>query len=269
MCGLNVIMPLFVQSVTYHNATTSGLVLLPATIVMIVFNFIGPLLANKIGVRKVLIASCIFSIVGYLVMMTYDVNSSINYMILTQVLRAIGAGLGLMPAVTWTIAVVSGDVEDATAINNTVRQIIGAIGSALAVVLMAVFVPVSFMSGITGQMFRQFAICIATSIGLSTVVALTLSPALCAMILKSGEEKSDFEVVTDTVSDITVDTEKNQDGTKLNNVKNITIGNKKIQTRITNDLKGEVVYNIGMGGTPDLLLKYFLYQFQFELFYSY
>ena len=139
MCGLNVIMPLFVQTVTSHNATTSGLILLPATLVMIVFNFIGPLLANKIGVRKVLIASCIFSIVGYLVMMTYDVNSSINYMILTQVLRAIGAGLGLMPAVTWTISVVSGNVEDATAINNTVRQIIGAIGSALAVVLMAVF----------------------------------------------------------------------------------------------------------------------------------
>ena len=139
MCGLNVIMPLFVQSVAYHSATESGLVLLPATIIMIVFNFVGPLLANRIGVRKVLIASCIFSILGYLVMMTYDINSSINYMIMTQVLRAIGAGLGLMPAVTWTISVVSGNVEDATAINNTVRQIIGAIGSAVAVVLMAMF----------------------------------------------------------------------------------------------------------------------------------
>ena len=139
MCGLNVIMPLFVQSVTYHNATTSGLVLLPATLVMIVFNFIGPLLANKFGVRKVLILSCIFSIAGYLVMMTYSADSSVEYMIITQIIRAVGAGLGLMPAVTWTIAVVSGDVEDATAINNTVRQIIGAIGSAVAVVLMAVF----------------------------------------------------------------------------------------------------------------------------------
>ena len=139
MCGLNVIIPLFVQSITYHDATTSGLVLLPATIVMIVFNFIGPLLANKFGVRKVLIASCIFSIIGYLVMMTYNSNSSVEYMILTQIIRAVGAGLGLMPAVTWTIAVVSGDVEDATAINNTVRQIIGAIGSAVAVVLMSIF----------------------------------------------------------------------------------------------------------------------------------
>ena len=139
MCGLNVIMPLFVQSVAYHSATVSGLVLLPATLVMIVFNFVGPLMANKFGVRKVLILSCIFTIVGYLLMMTYRVDSSIEYMIVTQIIRAIGAGLGLMPAVTWTIAVVSGDVEDATAINNTVRQIIGAIGSAVAVVLMATF----------------------------------------------------------------------------------------------------------------------------------
>lgn len=139
MCGLNVIMPLFVQNVGYFSATESGLVLLPATIIMIIFNFIGSLIAIKIGVRKVLIASCIFSIIGYLVMMTYDMNSNINYMMITQIIRAIGAGLGLMPCVTWTISVVSGNLEDATAINTTVRQIIGAIGSAIAVVLMATF----------------------------------------------------------------------------------------------------------------------------------
>lgn len=139
MCGLNVIMPLFVQSVAYHSATTSGLILLPGTIIMIVFNFVGPLLASKIGVRKVLILSCIFSIVGFGSMMTYNVNSSVEYMILTQIIRAIGPGLGLMPAVTWTMSVVSDDIEDATAINNTVRQIIGSVGAAIAVVLMAVF----------------------------------------------------------------------------------------------------------------------------------
>jgi EmrB/QacA subfamily drug resistance transporter len=139
MCGLNVIMPLFAQSVAYHSATESGLILLPATIMMIVFNFIGALLAHKIGVRKILVVSCILTILGYLIMMTYDVNSNIYYMMATQIIRAIGAGLGLMPVVTWTISVVSGNVEDATAINNTVRQIIGAIGSALAVVLMALF----------------------------------------------------------------------------------------------------------------------------------
>lgn len=139
MCGLNVIMPLFVQNVASFSATESGLVLLPATIIMIVFNFVGSMLAIKIGVRKVLIASCIFSIIGYLIMMTYDMNSDINYMMFTQIIRAVGAGLGLMPCVTWTISVVSGNLEDATAINTTVRQIIGAIGSAVAVVIMATF----------------------------------------------------------------------------------------------------------------------------------
>ena len=76
----------------------------------------------------------------------------------------------------------------------TMQEVFGAV-VATSLVLMAVFVPVSFLTGITGQMYRQFAVCIATSIGLSTVVALTLSPALCSIILKSGEEKTDFEFI--------------------------------------------------------------------------
>lgn len=81
-----------------------------------------------------------------------------------------------------------------TATETTMQEVFGAV-VATSLVLMAVFVPVSFLSGITGQMYRQFAICIATSIGLSTLVALTLSPALCSMILKDGEEKTDFEFI--------------------------------------------------------------------------
>ena len=84
--------------------------------------------------------------------------------------------------------------KDATEI--TMKEVFGAV-LATSLVLMAVFVPVSFMTGITGQMFRQFALCIASSIGLSTVVALTLAPALCSMILKSGEEHSDFKFIQD------------------------------------------------------------------------
>lgn len=76
----------------------------------------------------------------------------------------------------------------------TMKEVFSAV-LATSLVLMAVFVPVSFMTGITGQMFRQFALCIASAIGLSTLVALTLSPALCAMILKDGAEKADFEFI--------------------------------------------------------------------------
>jgi hydrophobe/amphiphile efflux-1 (HAE1) family protein len=81
-----------------------------------------------------------------------------------------------------------------TATEITMEEVFGAV-VATSLVLMAVFVPVSFMTGITGQMFRQFALCLAVSIGLSTLVALTLSPALCSMILKSGTEKADFEFI--------------------------------------------------------------------------
>ena len=63
---------------------------------------------------------------------------------------------------------------------------------ATSLVLCAVFVPVSFLSGITGQLYRQFTITIAVSVLLSTVVALTLSPVMCSLILKpdSGKKKN-------------------------------------------------------------------------------
>lgn len=63
---------------------------------------------------------------------------------------------------------------------------------ATSLVLCAVFVPVSFLSGITGLLYRQFTITIAVSVLISTIVALTLSPALCAIILRpnSGEPKN-------------------------------------------------------------------------------
>ena len=55
---------------------------------------------------------------------------------------------------------------------------------ATSLVLAAVFVPVSFLGGIIGQMYRQFTVTIVVSVLLSTVVALTLSPAMCAIILR-------------------------------------------------------------------------------------
>src|SRR5438094_9861193 len=59
---------------------------------------------------------------------------------------------------------------------------------AIVLVLCSVFVPVAFLGGITGQLYKQFAITIAISVTISGFVALTLSPALCALILKPGSE---------------------------------------------------------------------------------
>lgn len=59
----------------------------------------------------------------------------------------------------------------------------------IVLVLCAVFVPVGFLGGLTGEMYKQFAITIAVSVFISGIVALTLSPAMCALLLKPGEHK--------------------------------------------------------------------------------
>jgi multidrug efflux pump len=60
---------------------------------------------------------------------------------------------------------------------------------AIVLVLCAVFVPVAFIGGFVGQMYKQFAVTIAISVTISGVVALTLTPALCALILKPGHHE--------------------------------------------------------------------------------
>ena len=75
---------------------------------------------------------------------------------------------------------------------NAVRKVIGEIsGAVIAITLLmvSVFVPVSFMTGPVGTFYRQFSITMASSIVLSGIVALTVTPVLCAMILKNNHGK--------------------------------------------------------------------------------
>ncbi len=69
----------------------------------------------------------------------------------------------------------------------SMEEVSGAV-IATSLVLMAVFVPVAFIPGITGKMYQQFAVTIAVSVGISTVMALTLAPALCAIFLRSKKD---------------------------------------------------------------------------------
>ena len=64
---------------------------------------------------------------------------------------------------------------------------------AIVLVLNAVFIPVAFLGGITGQLYKQFAITIAVSVVFSGIIALTLSPALAALLIKAkGGPKRGF-----------------------------------------------------------------------------
>ena len=69
------------------------------------------------------------------------------------------------------------------AADKAMRQVGGAL-VAIVLVLCSVFIPVAFLGGITGTMLRQFAVTLVIAVVLSGIVALTLTPALCAMLLK-------------------------------------------------------------------------------------
>ncbi len=74
------------------------------------------------------------------------------------------------------------------ATHRAMQELVGAL-VATALVLAAVFIPVSFLDGITGSLYRQFSITIVVSVIISAIVALTLSPAMCAIILRPPEKK--------------------------------------------------------------------------------
>ncbi|SEL07147.1 hydrophobic/amphiphilic exporter-1, HAE1 family [Chitinophaga rupis] len=86
------------------------------------------------------------------------------------------------------------------ATKKAMHEISGAI-IAITFLMAAVFIPVAFMSGPVGIFYRQFSITMATAIILSGIVALTLTPALCAMILKNNHGKPKKKTVVDRFLD--------------------------------------------------------------------
>ena len=124
-------------------------------------------------------------------------------------LKALGMSLNLLTlfALVLAVAVVVDDaivvienvkrhIEDGKSALEATQITMGEVGGslvAMAAVLMAVFVPMCFMSGLSGTMYKQFAVCISVSIAFSAICALSLSPAMCSIILKPTKKKFDFD----------------------------------------------------------------------------
>ncbi|MCC5635778.1 efflux RND transporter permease subunit [Nostoc sp. CHAB 5844] len=77
-------------------------------------------------------------------------------------------------------------IKPRRAASESMAELIGAV-IATSLVLMAVFIPVAFFPGTTGALYQQFALTIAFSIAISTFIALTLTPSLCALLLRQGQ----------------------------------------------------------------------------------
>ena len=149
-------------------------------VVLVVYLFLGSLRATLIPTLAVPV-----SLIG-----TFIVLNAIGYSANTVSLLAIVLAIGIV--VDDAIVVVENvervmeehpELSPAEATKRAMAEITAPI-IAITLVLLSVFVPVAFIPGISGELFRQFAVTVAVSMFLSAINALTLSPALCGVLLR-------------------------------------------------------------------------------------
>lgn len=153
-------------------------------VALVVFLFLGDWRSTLIPTLAVPV-----SLVGTFIILQLF-GMTINLITLFALVLAIG--IVVDNAIVVVEAVHAKMAEQRVSPYQAVTKVLGEIsGAIIAITLMmtAVFVPVAFMTGPVGIFFRQFAVTMATSIIISGIVALTLTPVLCAMILKSHHGK--------------------------------------------------------------------------------
>jgi hydrophobe/amphiphile efflux-1 (HAE1) family protein len=154
-------------------------------VVIVVFAFLQSWRATLIPVLVVPI-----SLIG-----TFAAFAALGFSINTLTLFGLVLAIGIV--VDDAIVVVeavqqrldSGNVSPLEATREAMADVGGPV-IAIALVLAAVFVPVAFLGGLTGQLYKQFALTLATSVILSAICALTFTPAMCALLLRKVETAS-------------------------------------------------------------------------------
>jgi len=149
-------------------------------VVLVVFLFLGSLRATLIPSIAVPV-----SLIGAFIVLN-AIGYSANSVSLLAVVLAIGIVVDDAIVVVENVERVMEEHPDLSPAEAT-KQAMGEITApiiAITLVLLSVFVPVAFIPGISGELFRQFAVTVAVAMFLSAINALTLSPALCAILLK-------------------------------------------------------------------------------------
>lgn len=153
-------------------------------VALVVFIFLGDLRSTLIPILAVPV-----SLIGaFFVMQMFGL--SINLITLFALVLAIG--IVVDDAIVVVEAVHAKMESEHLSPYNAVKKVMGEISGAIiaiTLVMVSVFVPIAFMTGPVGTFYRQFSITMASSIILSALIALTLTPVLCAMILKNNHGK--------------------------------------------------------------------------------
>ena len=151
-------------------------------VVLVMYLFLGNLRATLIPAIVIPVA-----LIGALVGL-YLLGYSINVLTLFAMVLAIGIVVDDAIVVVENVERImhSEGLSPREATRKAMDQIVGAI-IAITLVLMAVFIPMAFFSGSTGAIYRQFAVTLVLTMGFSALMALTLTPALCATLLKQRD----------------------------------------------------------------------------------
>jgi hydrophobe/amphiphile efflux-1 (HAE1) family protein len=149
-------------------------------VAIVVFIFLGNLRATMVPIVAVPVA-----LIGTFAVML-ALGFSLNTISLLALVLAIGIVVDDAIVVTEAVEHVlehEPNLTPAEATEKAMGQITGPI-IAITLVLLSVFVPTAFIPGITGQLYKQFAVAVSVSMVISAINALTLSPALCSLVLK-------------------------------------------------------------------------------------
>ncbi len=150
-------------------------------VVIIIFLFLGDGMATLVPCATIPV-----SLIGTFVALK-AMNMSINLLSLFALVLAVGVVVDDAIVVIENVKRHIDEGKSPYIATQLTMEEVGASLVAMAMVLMAVFVPIIFMTGMTGAMYKQFAVCIAVSIAISAVCALSLSPAMCSHFL--GRDK--------------------------------------------------------------------------------
>lgn len=118
---------------------------------------------------------------GAFIIFDFTINTLTLFALVLAIGIVVDDAIVVVEAVEHNVDELGMDPKEAT--YTAMREVSGAI-VATAFVLLAVFLPVAFLSGITGVLYKQFALSIVVALSISAVVAMSLSPAVCAMVIK-------------------------------------------------------------------------------------
>ena len=150
-------------------------------VVLVVFLFLGNVRATLIPMIAVPVS--LIGTFAVLLAMGFSANTISMFAMILAIGIVVDDAIVVVESVEHKLEETTLSVPDA--VKEAMKEITAPI-IAITLVLLSVFVPVGFIPGITGQLYQQFAVTVSVAMLLSAINALTLSPALCALLLKRG-----------------------------------------------------------------------------------